>query len=230
MALDFAARIHALSGFDADSTSDTKTGDDFDESAAQWMTDGAKEVINILSRSPEYISLITTTNTLNGSSTTLSLDNVTAMNVVLYDGTRFQECRRIDASKRGRASDINDLMNYATSSDPVYWIKSGVLETFPTPTNTNYANIETVNYPIFTAGDAGTYDVVSATSISSFPDEVEYLIVLYASIKATEYMMLEEEDQEVYGPQLVALKQDYQQGIGLLTGGTPQTQRKQEGR
>ena len=230
MALDFAARIHALSGFDADNTSDTKTGDDFDESAAQWMTDGAKEVINILSKSPKYIHLLTTSNTLNSSSTTLSLSNVTAINIVLNDGTRVQSCRRIDAARRGRVNDINDLMNYATTSDPVYWIKSGILEIFPTPSDSNTATVETISYPIFTAGDSGTYDIISATSMSSFPDEVEYLIVLYASIKAIEYMMLEEEDQEVYGPQLSTLKQDYQQGIGLLTGGTPQTQRKQEGR
>ena len=30
MALDFAAKIHAVSGFNADCTSDTDTGDDFD--------------------------------------------------------------------------------------------------------------------------------------------------------------------------------------------------------
>ena len=60
--------------------------------------------------------------------------------------------------------------------------------------------------------------LASATIIANFPDEAEYLVVLYAAIKATEYMMLFEEDQEVYGPQLTALKQDYQQGLSSIAG------------
>ena len=58
-----------------------------------------------------------------------------------------------------------------------------------------------------------------AVSIVNFPDEAEYLVVLYAAIKAIEYMMLTEEDQEVYAPQLGTLKQDYAQGLATLKGG-----------
>ena len=225
MALDFAARIHALSGFDADATTDTDTGDDFDESAAQWLTDGAKEVINILSRNPDYLNLLTSSNTLSDTAgATLSLSNSKVINVVLYDGTRLQPCRMISANMRGRANDINDLMNYATTSDPVYWVKSGLLETFPTPTDSNYVYAETLSYPTFTAGGGGALDVESGTSIANFPDEAEYLVVLYAAIKAIEYMMLSEEDQEVYAPQLATLKQDYSQGVSLLGGGGQQPQ------
>ena len=220
MALDFAAQIHALSGFDSDATTDTETGDDFDEAAAQWMTDGAREVIAILSKGKSgYVDLMTTSSRLNSTTTTLSLTSNKAENVVLYNGTRYTSCRRIDASKRGQENDINDLMNYATTSDPVYWINAGTLETFPTPTDSNYVDVDVLNFPTFTAGDAGTYDITSATSISSFPDEAEHLVVLYAAIKATEYMMLFEEDQEVYGPQLQNLKQDYKEGLAFIGGG-----------
>ena len=73
MALDFAAQIHALSGFDADGTDDTETGDDFDESAAQWMTDGAREVINYL---PDELKMkCATVTTLNNSTTVMDLDS-----------------------------------------------------------------------------------------------------------------------------------------------------------
>ena len=48
------------------------------------------------------------------------------------------------------------------------------------------------------------------------PDEAEYLVVLYAAIKATEYMMLYEQDAEVYSPQLQTLKQDSDQEILAL--------------
>jgi hypothetical protein len=220
MAWDFAAEIHALTGFDADDTSTTATsGETLSAHASQWLTDGAKEIMNILSKNPEYINLITTSNTLNSSSTTLSLNNGRAINVVLNDGTRVQACRRIDAARRGRANDVNDLMNYATTSDPVYWIKSGVLEVFPTPSDSNEATIETLNYPTVAYSDV---------SINSFPDEAERLVVMYASLKALEYMMLTEEDVEVFGPQLIALRRDYRNGISLLSqGALPELSKKE---
>ena len=213
MAWNFGEEIHALSGFDAGSTDTTDTGETYRVHAAQWLTDGAKDVINVLSKSGPYIDLMTSSNTLNDSTPTLTLNNAKAVNVVLYDGTRLQECRRIKATSRGRASDINDLMNYATVSDPVYWTNAGTLETFPTPTSGNYAYVETLSYPTVAYND---------TSISLFPDEAEHLVVLYAAIKAIEYMMLSEEDQEVFSPQLTSLKDDYKQGISLLVGGGAQ--------
>ena len=226
MSVPLAEQIHALSGFDADTGSalvtdvdDTITGANFRDHAAQWMTDGAKEVINIISGSLEYLDLLTTSNELTANPTTLTLSNSKVGNVTRSDGTTQQQCRRIPSSRRGRVGDVNDLMNYATNTDPVYWIKSGVLEVAPTPDGSNSAFVETISYPIFTAGDSGTHDIVTETSIPSFPDEAQTLVVLYAAIKAVEYMMLSEEDQEVYGPQLQALKTDYQQGIGTIKGG-----------
>jgi len=181
MAWDFAAEIHSLTNFDADDTSTTGTsGETLSSHATQWLTDGAKSIINILAEKPKFLELLTSTNTLNSSATTLSLSNAKLQNVVLHDGTRLQECRQIRASMRGRASDINDLMHYATSSDPVYWIRAKTLETYPTPTDSNYALIETLSFPSVSYSDS---------SISSFPDEAEHLVVLYACLKALQYQM-----------------------------------------
>jgi hypothetical protein len=41
-----------------------------------------------------------------------------------------------------------------------------------------------------------------------------------------EYMLLAEEDAEVYSPQLATLKQDYQQGIAILKGGEASPQQR----
>ena len=100
-------------------------------------------------------------------------------------------------------------------ADPVFWKASNssgnpTLFVAPTPEATQVAYVHHIAYPTITQ---------DSTSIANFPDEFEYLVILYAAIKATEYMMLVEEDQEVYGPQLQNLKQDYQQGIGTLAGG-----------
>ena len=45
MAWDFAAQIHSLSGFDADTESASETGENFSVLAQQWLTDAAKEII-----------------------------------------------------------------------------------------------------------------------------------------------------------------------------------------
>ena len=232
MALDFAARIHALSGFDADSTSDTETGDDFDESAAQWMTDAAREVINILP--PLLKEKCTTETTLNNSATTMDMDGV---GEILYvnrlsadsGGSRIP-CRKVPSMYGELSNDSNSLYK-ASVTDPVYWVLSSsdatILNVIPTPTANQTAIVYHVGYPTFTAGDTGTYDVSAATSIANFPDEAENLVVLRAAITAAEYLLAIEEDVELYLPIISTLKAQYQEGVLALTTGNVVPQQQQ---
>jgi hypothetical protein len=48
MAWNFSQEIHALTGFDADSSGSTATGETYRTLTAQWLKDSAKEVINML--------------------------------------------------------------------------------------------------------------------------------------------------------------------------------------
>ena len=232
MALDFAAKIHALTGFDADNTGDTETGDDFDESTAQWMTDAVKEVINILP--PLLKEKCTTETTLNNSATTMDIDGV---GEILYvnrlsadsGGSRIP-CRKVPSMYGELSNDSNSLYK-ASVTDPVYWILSSsdatILNVIPTPTANQTAIVYHIGYPAFTAGDAGTYDVSAATSIANFPDEAENLVVLRAAITAAEYLLAIEEDVELYVPIISTLKAQYQEGvIALTTGNAPKQSRK----
>ncbi len=232
MALDFAAKIHALSGFNADSTSDTETGDDFDESAAQWMTDAAREVINILP--PLLKEKCTTETTLNNSATTMDMDGV---GEILYvnrlsadsGGSRIP-CRKVPSMYGELSNDSNSLYK-ASVTDPVYWVLSSsdatILNVIPTPTANQTAIVYHVGYPTFTAGDTGTYDVSAATSIANFPDEAENLVVLRAAITAAEYLLAIEEDVELYLPIISTLKAQYQEGVLALTTGNVVPQQQQ---
>ena len=228
--MDFAAQIHALSNFNADATTDTSSEEDFDEHAAQWMTDGAKEVINQLPN--KFKEKCATATELDNSTTVMDMDltgDILFVSRLSADSGGFQiPCRKISSMYGGLSTDSSNIMNYATATDPVYWIdantsgsdgKSATLYVKPTPTANQKAYVHHVKYPVFTAGDTETYDVAQKNIIANFPDEAEYLVVLYAAIKATEYMMLSEEDQEVYAPQLATLKQDYAQGLAALKGG-----------
>ena len=61
--------------------------------------------------------------------------------------------------------------------------------------------------------------------VANFPDELEYLVVLYATIKIAERQLIEEEDTELYPPIITTLKQDYVQGLqtaGLIKKPEPQ--------
>ena len=232
MALDFAAKIHALSGVNADSSSDTETGDDFDESAAQWMTDAAREVINILP--PLLKEKCTTETTLNNSATTMDMDGV---GEILYvnrlsadsGGSRIP-CRKVPSMYGELSNDSNSLYK-ASATAPVYWILSSsdatILNVIPTPTANQTAIVYHVGYPTFTAGDTGTYDVSAATSIANFPDEAENLVVLRAAITAAEYLLAIEEDVELYLPIISTLKAQYQEGVLALTTGNVVPQQQQ---
>ena len=68
--------------------------------------------------------------------------------------------------------------------------------------------------------------------ISSFPNEAEYLVVLYAAIRALESLAVDEEDPELYLPVIQNLKQDYMQGLQAIGAmqSQPQPQPQQAGR
>ena len=239
MALDFAARIHALTGFDADNTGDTETGDDFDESAAQWMTDAAREVISILPL--ELKMKCATTTTLNNSTTTMDMDSsgdILFVTRLSADSGGYQvTCREVPPAYGGLTTDSSSLY-YASVTDPVYWIdantsgsdgNSATLYVKPTPESTQVAYVHHVKYPTFTAGDTETYDISSKTIIANFPDEAENLVVLRAAITASEYLLAIEEDVELYGAVLTTLKAQYQEGVQALTSGNvvpPQAQQQ----
>tara|TARA_R100000152_G_C6761061_1_gene185149 strand:- start:357 stop:1088 length:732 start_codon:yes stop_codon:yes gene_type:complete len=226
MALDFAARIHALTGFNADGTDDTETGDDFDESAAQWMTDAAREVINVLP--PKLKMKCATTTTLNDSTTTMDLDSAGDILFVTRlsanSGGYQIPCREVSSLYGGLTTDSTSLY-YASVTDPVYWIdantsgsdgKSATLYVKPTPEATQVANVHHIKYPTFTAGDTETYDICQKTIIANFPDEAEHLVVLRAAIAAAEYMLAIEEDPEIFIPMIQNLRKEYNDGLSML--------------
>ena len=240
MALDFAAQIHALTGFDADSTSDTDTGDDFDEMAAQWMNDATREVANLFP--PNLLERLSKVSSAFAPNTGIDIASkvLSVIRTRNTEGTpKFDNpgdvfvCRQISHYLSHKALDP-DSLEYATETDPVYYIEPQVDDTAAKikilPTSTaNIAKVSMVDYPVWTTG-SGTYQVTSATSINNFPDEAEYLVVLRASIYAAEYQAAIEEDPELYLPIIQNLRQDYMQGLQAIGAVQAQAQPQQAGR
>ena len=190
-----------------------------------WAADGAKEIINMMPL--ELKQKCTTETTLNHSATTMDMDGV---GEVLYvnrlsadsGGSRIP-CRQVPSMYGELSNDSNSLYK-ASVTDPVYWILSSgdtsILNVIPTPTANQTAIVYHVGYP--------TIDVSAVSTIANFPDELEYLVVLYVAIKVAESLMISEEDPEVFSPIISTLKQDYTQGLqlsGLIKQGNQQGQK-----
>ena len=187
---------------------------DFDDDVAinQFLTDGAKELINMMPR--DLKEKCTTETTLNNSATTMDMDGV---GEILYvnrlsadsGGSRIP-CRRV-ASMYGELSNDSNSLYKASETDPVYWILSSgdtsILNVIPAPTANQTAIVYHVAYTSIVGSDVSV--------IANFPDELEYLVVLYAAIKIIERQLIEEEDNELYVPIVTTLKQDYGQGLQL---------------
>ena len=163
----FEAQVEALTSLSIDgSSAPTQT------ELSQFLSDGAMEVINAM---PPNLKMFcatedTFTSTAVGSEAE-TLDSAQVLSVTRSDGTIEQPCRLIPPTLRGRVSDSDD-MNAATTTDPVYYIYNGKLNALPASGSCKYLE---VNNPSVAYGDS---------AIGNFPDEYEYLVPLYASVKS----------------------------------------------
>ena len=177
-----------------------------------FMTAGCKEIINALPDSMLYKCLGKAT--LNTSTPRLTnIDTYGKIFTVVREesdsaGATFRPCRYIPPHKRNVVEDDTADMEYATVTDPAYSFYNNALEVYPTPTDNQLVEVQYVSFP--------TVDASAVSTIANFPDEAEYLVVLYASIKCVESLMATEEDIELYVPLLAQLKDDYNRGLAEI--------------
>jgi len=173
---NFGTQIKSLTGIDTSNST-------IQGYINTWLTDGVKEIQNVLP--PDKLEECTNVATLNGSSTTLNYYTATIGKIVSVNRNNgsgyYQVCRKVPVSHSTRVTDSSDIMNYATATDPVYWMNNNTLSVFPTPTTSGgEANVYYVYMPAV---------VYTDSNISHFLTEAEYLVVNYASIKSLQYLM-----------------------------------------
>tara|TARA_R110000744_G_scaffold107135_1_gene203558 strand:- start:1040 stop:2062 length:1023 start_codon:yes stop_codon:yes gene_type:complete len=165
----FQAQVMALTGINISSSSTNPT----EAQLTQYLTDGAKEVINHL---PKHLLPLCSAEQSFTSGTPDTLNTGKVLNVFRNDGDIKQPCRQIDSSYKGRVLDSDD-MDYASVTDPVYYIENNTMDVIPNSGAVTYSEVQ---HP----------DVVySADSILIFPDEAEYLVPLYASVKSLQSLL-----------------------------------------
>ena len=148
-----------------------------DETALDsFITEGANEVINAMPRAVmERVAEETTV--VDGTTTS---EGHKILHVLRNDGTIDQPCRLVLASKRGRIQDSSD-MEFATTSDPAYYIQDGKINIFP--------NGNGLMASVLTYSQSAPIDASASGTITNFPNEYEYLVTLYAAIKALQQLM-----------------------------------------
>ncbi len=181
-----------------------------------FMTDGLAQVYSLLP-SNKLMECVTHTE-LSNSPSTLDLDTVTIGPVISVTRKTSQGinqiCRQIPPAMVSRVTDTNDLM-HVTETDPVYFIKNAVLNVYPDPTASQTAEVVYLPLTAVAHGDS---------SIDNLSNDVTYIVVLYAAIRAATHLMSEEEDIELYSPIITSLKNDYNTALQTMGGKTSQSQ------
>lgn len=165
---DFKTRIDDLTGFA--STDDNALSD--------WLTEGARQIIDILPMS----RLDRMAETANFT-TFVGVEDSKILHILRKDENNsdvLMPCREIHASQSGRAADSN-YMEYATSSDPVYYLENKRVYTLPASASTDDSKIVKIN--------EDRTVLYSDSTIDNFPKEATNAAILYASKNALMRLM-----------------------------------------
>ena len=153
-----------------------------------------------------------------------SVGTAQIINVVRESGSEnaWRNCRRIGADLIYDVTDTQSI-HYASRYNPAYFVnQNGEITVFPSPSDSAgdpntwkayYLNV----VPIEESPEPGETLDANSSGVKYFPDHLEYLIPLYASIKSLEAKLGEysvtEEDVELVqslSPLLASYKEQYQ--------------------
>ena len=162
---DFKTRVDDLTSF----------GSWDDIALADWLNEGVKELINTFP--PDIIELCYSKDNFTSVAAGSESKGVDSQHVghVFVGGVR---ARRISPEQKYEASETGNV-HEATSTDPVYYIEGSKINALPDSLSTD---AYVVQYPTVAVTD---------TSIATFPNSAEHLVVLYASKKALQRLMTE---------------------------------------
>jgi hypothetical protein len=160
---DFKTRIDDLTGF----------GSTDDVAVVDWLTAGAREIIDILPMSK--LDRMSEVQDFTGNQ---GVEDSKILHVLRKDENNsnvLMPCREIHASQSGRAAD-SSYMEFATSSDPVYYLENKRVYTLPASAASDDSKLVKINEDFTIAA--------TDTTIDNFPKEATNAVVLYAARNA----------------------------------------------
>ena len=166
----FEEQINDLTGFGTDTDRDAIN---------DWLQAGVRKVMDVLP-----MSKLERMSEIQAFTSNVAVEDSKILNVLRKDENNsnvLMPCRKIDAGQSGRAAD-SSYMEFATSSDPVYYVENKRIYTLPASAASDDSKLIKIDEDRSTL----TYD---DTSIENFPREAESAVVLYASRNALMRLM-----------------------------------------
>ena len=144
-------------------------GGTIDQTACdQWMEDGVRELTNLFPKNLKEMCY--SKNTFTSAAAGSEAETIASQHLGnVFAGSYV--CRKINGTDKYKASDSDEIL-YATATDPAYYVEGSILNILPASSSGVYYLIPDPSI-----------DVDADSAISSFPNEAEYLVVLYAAIK-----------------------------------------------
>ena len=133
----------------------------------QYLTDGAKEIISILP--PHLLALCANEDTFTSTAIGSEAETLVSGKILDVFAGNY-EARQISSKKKHKAN-LSTSIHYATATDPIFYIQNNKINVLPDSIACKYNEI---TYPAVAFGD---------DTIATFPDEAEYLVVLYGAMK-----------------------------------------------
>ena len=149
----FETQIEGLTGLAIDGTSNP-TQDEL----SQFLTDGAKEVINRLSKLDAGKMVLFSTSVTDSDNSGVAVDSGIVVDVVRADGVSASNLRPADmipSNARYRITDSSSIL-YRSKYSPAYYILNGKVFVVPAPSDAGVdkAVVSYVTYPTVAYGDS----------------------------------------------------------------------------
>ena len=144
------------------------------------LTDSAAEIISVL---PKECLWVVSTSSGDVTAVKLNVEKCLILSVIRENGTdgEYEDCKPVPLSYFRRVQDVNSMWHPSTS-EPVYVLKNSHVFVYPTPsTSPNAFQVDYVTNPSVAFG---------SSSITGFPDEYEYVVVIGASMKCLQRIMV----------------------------------------
>lgn len=184
-----------------------------DGAISQWLTDGARMVLDNLPT--DKLERITEKELFTNTTTSKGKRIFEVLRKDASNSSRFMPCRKLSSKLLGKVEDT-DYMEAATTSDPAYIVFDNAIQTFPGSASGSDSMVLYVDTTITLAhgDDAGSKDDI--------PNEAEHVIVLYAARNGLERLISNANTDE--DPELVAslsaqyrlVDAQYKEGLQIL--------------
>ena len=204
-------RICALTGID-------KTKDMVQDYLENWIKDAIREIYSFVPLYEKSKYTIISTASLASTGIVVSEPVLSVLWCIdnTWDNSKTYEAREMIYSKLFMFNKPNSIFE-ASDADPIFYYEPQVkgsdgqkIKAYPAG-----GYIKTITFDVFDFDSEGQYNANVVESVQGIPNEIDHLVVLNASIKASTYLLQSEQDEDIYVPLINTLKADYAQSVQL---------------